>query len=40
MNKDLKTYLGDRQTDALLIESLLSTAMICADGAQMICCSA
>lgn len=30
MNKELETYLGDRQSDALLLESILATAMACA----------
>lgn len=34
MNATLKRYLGDRQTDALLLENLLSTATICTDGTR------
>lgn len=34
MDKDLRAYPGARQPDALRIESLLSTAIICADGAH------
>lgn len=30
MNKELETYLGERQSDALLLESILATAMACA----------
>lgn len=29
MNKELETYLGDRQNDALFIESLLAAAILC-----------
>ncbi|MCB1468094.1 MAG: hypothetical protein KDK08_13345 [Rhizobiaceae bacterium] len=34
MTEELKTYLGNRQSDALLIESLLSTAMACAGSGR------
>lgn len=30
MNAELERYLGDRQSDAFLIESMLATAMACA----------
>lgn len=34
MTEELETYLGSRQSDALLIEKLLSAAMACAGSGR------
>lgn len=36
MNKEQKAYIASRQTDALLIETLLSAAYLCQDRHELL----